>query len=74
MILCTAEERLLNLSESVLLGDKMSDIEGGCVAAIGCCVLVMSGHQLDPGKTTRADHAISDIKNVASDLADKMIC
>tara|TARA_Y100001968_G_C19440446_1_gene762244 strand:+ start:2767 stop:3333 length:567 start_codon:yes stop_codon:yes gene_type:complete len=48
MILKAELEHNIDLKKSILIGDKMSDVEAGIRAGIGISILVRSGHKLDP--------------------------
>jgi D-glycero-D-manno-heptose 1,7-bisphosphate phosphatase len=73
MILRAAKEHSLDLQRSVLVGDKVSDIEGGRAAGIGCCVLVLTGHPLSAADTGRADNVFADLRDVASAFASNRV-
>jgi D-glycero-D-manno-heptose 1,7-bisphosphate phosphatase len=53
MILSAVAEHQLDLSKSLLFGDKLSDIESGRKAGVSHCVLLKSGH------TVSADHILA---------------
>ena len=44
MILRAAKEMSLDIASSILIGDKLSDIEAGLNAGCKACALVLSGH------------------------------
>ncbi len=48
----------IDLKNSILVGDKLSDIEAGINAKIGTAVLVRSGHRID--ENTSLPHVIAD--------------
>lgn len=58
LILQAQRERDIDLSSSILVGDKESDIEAGLAAQVGTCVLVRSGCPVDE-QGTRA-HLVTD--------------
>lgn len=47
MLQKAARELCLDLESSVLVGDKISDIEAGMRAGLARCILVRSGHPID---------------------------
>lgn len=61
MLLRAASECGLDLTRSVLVGDKLSDIGAGRSAGVPCNVLVRSGHDLPTDATSRADHVCDDL-------------
>ena len=69
MILRAAQERSLDLQRSILVGDKVTDIDAGRAAGVGCCILVLSGHSLDAADSNRADNVFADLRDVASAFA-----
>ncbi|MFQ5641059.1 MAG: D-glycero-alpha-D-manno-heptose-1,7-bisphosphate 7-phosphatase [bacterium] len=56
----------LNLKDSILVGDKESDIEAGVRAGVGTKVLVKSGYPIEGA--TKADLTIDSIKDLPSAL------
>jgi D-glycero-D-manno-heptose 1,7-bisphosphate phosphatase len=67
MILQAREELDIDLAESILVGDKESDIEAGLRAGIGMNILVKSGHTVDEYNTkaqliTESIHGLLNIK------------
>ena len=74
MILNAAREHMLDLSQSILVGDKISDIEAGRIAGLGCCVLVMTGHKLKSEELTKADIVFEDLQAVANALVKNQLC
>ena len=74
MILRAAKEHSLDLRRSVLVGDKVSDIEAGRAAGIGCCLLVLTGHTLGAADIDRADNVFADLHDVASAFAADKLC
>jgi D-glycero-D-manno-heptose 1,7-bisphosphate phosphatase len=69
MILRAAKEHSLDLRHSVLVGDKVSDIEAGRAARVGCCVLVLTGHPLSAADAGRADNVFAGLRDVANAFA-----
>jgi len=63
MILQAQKEFDLDLSSSILVGDKESDIKAGKNAGIGLNILVKSGHKVDE-KNTKADFVLNSIKEL----------
>lgn len=63
MILQAAEEHQLDLSQSILVGDKESDIGAGQNAAIPTNLLITTGHDIDSSKT-KATKVIHELKEV----------
>ena len=75
MILEAARDHVLDLGRSILVGDKMTDIEAGRAAGIGCCILVSSGHPLDNTDSEIADGVFDNLQDVAIALAsDRLHC
>ena len=61
MILRAAAELDLSLSQSIVVGDKLSDIEAGRAANVWKTVLVRSGHPLPEHAEKLADHCCDDL-------------
>ncbi len=61
MLLRAAAELGLDLSQSVLVGDKLSDAAAGRAAGVRWTVLVESGHRLPDETSTVADHRCADL-------------
>jgi len=57
----------IDLSESIIVGDKEIDVQTGKNAGIGKCVLVRSGHPIDEIKTL-ADNIFDNILELAENL------
>ncbi len=74
MILRAAQEHSLDLHRSILVGDKVTDIEAGRAAGIGCCILVSSGHSLGAADYDKADNVFVDLQDVASAFAADKLC
>lgn len=68
MILRAARELGLDLGASVLVGDKLSDVEAGRAAGVGRTALVASGHALPPDASARADLVAPDLLRAAQAL------
>jgi D-glycero-D-manno-heptose 1,7-bisphosphate phosphatase len=72
MILNAVTEHKLDLSKSLLFGDKSSDIEAGRRAGVRHCVLLKSGHVVSESDILSADAAfdsLGDIDNISSWLS-----
>ena len=65
MLLDAAHDLGLSLPDSVLVGDKPSDIEAGRRAGLGRCVLVESGHALAATEQGAADACVADLQAAA---------
>ena len=63
MLFQARDEFNINLSKSILVGDKESDIEAGLAAQLGFNVLVRSGHAISEN-STKADAIIDSIPNL----------
>ena len=61
MLLRAAHELHLDLAESVLIGDKLSDIVAGLKAGVGRTVIVESGHAVDAAAAAEADFLAVDL-------------
>jgi D-glycero-D-manno-heptose 1,7-bisphosphate phosphatase len=61
MIIQARDEFNIDLTASILVGDKESDIEAGCSAGVGINVLVRSGHVVN-GDYLKADVIIDSIQ------------
>ena len=55
MLLRAARDLGLDLAASVMVGDRITDIEAGRAAGVGHNVLVRSGHEPEPAGAERAD-------------------
>lgn len=62
MILRAAAELDLSLSQSIVVGDKLSDIKAGRAANVWKTVLVRSGHPLPGHAENSADHCCEDLE------------
>jgi D-glycero-D-manno-heptose 1,7-bisphosphate phosphatase len=74
MILHAAQEHSLDLQHSILVGDKVTDVEAGRAAGVGCCVLVQTGHLLSAKDQGKADAVFDDVPGMANALANKQLC
>jgi len=66
LILQAQGEFDIDLSASILVGDKESDIEAGLAAQVGTCIIVRSGLPFDESKTKA--HRIEDSLASIGDL------
>jgi len=66
MLLQAARELSLDLGDSVIVGDRLSDVQAGRAAGIGHCVLVRSGHALEAGDAQQADAVYDDLAAFAT--------
>ncbi len=64
MIELAAEQHLINLTESLLVGDKSSDMKAALSAGIGTKVLLRTGHKLDSEGGDMADFIFDLPKDV----------
>jgi len=69
MLLRAAREFRCDLSNSILIGDKRSDIDAGRAAGLRHNVLVRSGHPLRAGDDHAADAVCSDLLAAAKWIA-----
>jgi len=74
LILRAAREHSLDLRRSVLVGDKVTDIEAGRAAGVACCVLVLTGHPVSDKDLDKADTVFDDLRGVASALVNNRLC
>ena len=68
MLLQAVRDFDLDLTNSVLIGDKLSDVQAGKRAGVGRTVIVMSGHAVDPIARTEADLIAEDLLAAARTL------
>lgn len=61
MLLQAARELSLDMAASVIVGDRLSDVQAGRAAGVGHCVLVKSGVPLEPGAAQQADAMYDDL-------------
>lgn len=74
MILRAAKEHSLDLRRSILIGDKVTDIEAGRAAGVGCCVLALTGHPVSNKDQDEADAVFDDLPGVANALVNNRLC
>jgi len=65
MLLRAAAEHDLDLSRSVMVGDKTSDTQAGRAAGVAWTILVESGHALPADALDHADHRCADLAEAA---------
>jgi D-glycero-D-manno-heptose 1,7-bisphosphate phosphatase len=70
MLLTAARDFALDLSCSVMIGDKRSDIEAGRAAGVGRCVLVTSGHEVTHADRQAASFCTPDLDTAAVALVE----
>jgi len=68
MLLQAARDFNLDLNFSVFIGDKLSDVQAGKSAGVGCTVIVESGHSLEPEARVAADMVVVDLLAAARAL------
>jgi len=69
MIVDIATHLGLDLGNSILVGDKVSDVQAGRAAEVGSCFLVRSGHPLSAADERIADAVYADLAECAAALA-----
>lgn len=70
MVLDLARQLNVNLAASILVGDKLSDVQAGRAAGVARCFLVRSGHQLTRSDAAAADAVFDDLAACASSLVE----
>lgn len=65
MLLRASKDLDLDLANSVLIGDKWSDVQAGRRAGVGRTVIVRSGHSIDPIALCEADDVAADLLEAA---------
>jgi D-glycero-D-manno-heptose 1,7-bisphosphate phosphatase len=65
MLLQAAHELHINLATSVLIGDKLSDIQAGRAAGVEKCILVTSGHSVEASDSAIADVTVQGLMHAA---------
>lgn len=68
LILDAARKHFLDLNRSILVGDKVSDIDAGRAAQVGYCALVQSGHPISSADSEKADGTFRDLLAIAKAL------
>ncbi len=66
MIFQAQKEFNLDLSASILVGDKETDIEAGIAAGVGTNILVRSGHPIDE-EQTKAQFIVNSLSDTLKD-------
>lgn len=69
MIIAAHSEFQINLAESILVGDKISDIQAAKSAGIGKAFLVRSGHVVSDDDVIKADGAFEDLFDFSNSLS-----
>ncbi len=69
MVLDIARQLNVNLAASILVGDKLSDVQAGRAAGVARCFLVRSGHRLTASDAAAADAVFDDLAACAASLA-----
>jgi len=70
MLLRAARDLQLDLSASVIVGDRLSDVQAGRAAGVGRCVLVRSGQPIDASDARLADAVFDDLAAFARTVVD----
>jgi D-glycero-D-manno-heptose 1,7-bisphosphate phosphatase len=65
MLLQAARDLGVDLAHSVIVGDKLSDLEAGRAAGLAACVLVESGHAPSAKARAIADHTCANLLEAA---------
>jgi D-glycero-D-manno-heptose 1,7-bisphosphate phosphatase len=65
MLLQAAKDFNLDLAASVMIGDKLSDVQSGQRAGVGRTLIVESGHCLEPEARSAADGVAADLLEAA---------
>ena len=68
MLLQAAHDLNVDLEVSVLIGDKVSDIEAGKRAGVGLTIIVESGHKVDKDSLAGTDIVMPDLLAAAISL------
>jgi D-glycero-D-manno-heptose 1,7-bisphosphate phosphatase len=71
MLLRAAHELSLDLGASVMVGDRLSDVQAGRAAGVGHCVLVRSGHRVEADDARQADAVYDDLAAFAQALVSQ---
>jgi len=71
MLLALTARLGLDPAASILIGDKLSDVQAGRAAGVGRCYLVRSGHPLSEADTQAADGVFDDLAACVAALPDK---
>lgn len=65
MLLQAAKDFNINLSASVLIGDKFSDVQAGKRAGVGRIAIVESGHKVEQAARLESDVVAKDLLDAA---------
>jgi len=68
MILTAAERLNIDISRSILVGDRKADLEAGRAAGVGRCFLVRSGLPLSDSDLLLADGVYADLAQCTDEL------
>ena len=68
MLMRAARELSLDLSASVMVGDRLSDLQAGRAAGVGRCLLVRSGQSVQDDEARLADAVFDDLAACARAL------
>jgi len=68
MLLRAASELTLDIAGSVIVGDRLSDVQAGRAAGVGRCVLVRSGQPIDADEARQADGVFDNLAACAQAL------
>ena len=74
MLLRAAREMSLDLAGSVMVGDRLSDVQAGRSAGVGRCMLVRSGQPFESGDAQLADAVFDDLAACAQGLVSATGC
>lgn len=74
MIVRAAKEHMLDLQHSILVGDKVTDVEAGQSAGLSCCVLVRTGHSISSKDMGKADTVFDDLPGMSRALVNNRLC
>ncbi|MDO7788442.1 D-glycero-alpha-D-manno-heptose-1,7-bisphosphate 7-phosphatase [Desulforamulus aquiferis] len=72
MLIKASSEFGVNLGDSIMVGDKESDIEAGLNAGVGTTVLVRSGNNIGDIRGTRANFILPSIKELKTVLTGRV--
>ena len=72
MLLRAARELSLDLGASLMVGDRLSDVQAGRAAGVGRCLLVRSGLPLHEGDVRMADAVYEDLAACAKAIVSPL--
>jgi D-glycero-D-manno-heptose 1,7-bisphosphate phosphatase len=58
----------IDTSQSILIGDRMSDLQAGRAAGVGRCFLVRSGQPVSDSDARAADGVYDDLAHCVAEL------